>query len=94
MAKADLRKADEPSRKLVGSAIDRARQLRGWSLKQFADAVKKDERQVARWIDGSERAQLDAIIAVESMRQPLVIAFAEIAGAGVDVVTEIRVRRA
>lgn len=92
-AKADLRKAESHERRLIGKAIDRARQLRGWNLDEFAQAVKRDPRQCARWFDGSERAQMDALFAVESLRQPLIVAFAEVAGAGVEVVTEIRVRR-
>lgn len=97
MAKAalkDVRKADLAIwRSSIGRAIERIRMLCGLSLKEFADAIDRDERQVARWISGSDRPQLDAIFAVESLRQPMVVAFAELAGEGVEVVTEIRVRR-
>lgn len=94
MAKADLRKPEtEASRRLVGRALLRACQLRGWNLNEFADAVQRDPRQCARWFEGTERAQFDAIFAVESLRQPVVVAFAEIAGEGVEVETVVRVRR-
>lgn len=93
-AKADLRKAEsERLRSVIGRAIDRARQLRGWSLKELAGAVDRDERQVSRWISGEERPQFDALIAVESFRQPLIVAFAEIAGEGVTISTTIEIRR-
>lgn len=91
MAKADLRKAEtEGWRARIGSALRRALSLNGWSLKEFAGAVDRDPRQCARWLDGSERPQLDVVFAVEELRQPLVIALAELAGT--DVVTTITVR--
>jgi hypothetical protein len=94
MAKVDLRKAEvDAHRQLIGRALDRARQLRGWNLDEFADAVARDPRQVARWFAGTERAQFDAIFAVVSLRQPVIVAFAEIAGEGVEVETVVRVRR-
>ena len=93
MAKADLRKADVTEwRGSIGQAIGRARTLCELSLKEFADAIGRDERQVARWIGGTERPQLDAIFAVPTLRGPLVIALAELSGT-VEVITEIRVRR-
>jgi hypothetical protein len=94
MVKATLRKTDsEPERRLIGRALDRARELRGWNLNQFADAVKRDPRQVARWFDGSENPQFHAIYAVESLREWILVAFAEIAGEGVQVTTQITVTR-
>lgn len=93
MAKADLRKPEPPDdwRLAVGAAIRRAMILRGWSLKEFAHAVDRDERQCARWMDGTERPQLDTLFAVATLRQPLVQAFGELAGA--DVHTTITMRR-
>lgn len=90
MAKADLRKADqsgEPEgwREAIGRAIERAMFLQGWSLKEFAAAVDRDERQVARWITGSERAQFDTLFAVEALRQPLIQALSELVGVPVHV---------
>lgn len=93
--KAGLKKLENSGsthRVQVGALIDRARNLLGWSKKELAAAVKRDEAQVNRWIAGTERAQWDALIAVEELRGPLTIAQAEIA-AGVEVMWEIRVRR-
>lgn len=91
MAKADLRKA-EMWRERIGQAVERARLLRGWSLKELADHVGRDERQIARWIAGTERPQWDALFAVESLRGPFVIALAEVAG-DIEVTTHITLRR-
>lgn len=93
MAKANLRKAEVEWRERVGRAIQRAVSLRGWSLKEFADAVQRDERQCARWYDGAERPQFDVIFSIASMQQPLVIAIAELAGTEVEIETVVRVKR-
>lgn len=94
-AKADLRLPETDAwREQVGAAIEHARQLSGLSLKEFAAAVGRDERQIARWISGDERAQLDRLFAVEALRQSLVIALASLAGQQVEIETTIRVRRA
>lgn len=77
----------------AGRAIQRAQQLRGWSLKEFSDAAKRNERQLARWMDGTEHPQLDTLFAIVSFRQPLIVALAEIAGVGVEITTAITMRR-
>jgi transcriptional regulator with XRE-family HTH domain len=94
MVKADLRKSEIAHWKGdVGHAIERMRLLAGFaSLKELAAAIGRDERQVARWIAGTERPQFDALFAVAALRAALVIALAELAD-GVDVVTSITVRR-
>jgi len=91
MAKASLRKTENDGWVWLGIAVERARSLCGLSLKEFADAVGRDERQVARWITGAERTQADAIFAVLKLRRAFVIALAEQAGEGVHVSTEIRI---
>lgn len=89
MAKADLRKPDADWKTAVGRVI---RQVRGvLSLKEFAAAICRDERQVARWEAGLEHAQIAAIFAVEGFRSALVIALAELAG--LETETTIRARR-
>lgn len=94
MAKADLRKAEITAwREHIGRAIERARTLRGWTLQELGREVKRDERQIARWIAGTERPQLDALFAVDSFRSPMVVALAELAGDNVEVTTQITVRR-
>lgn len=93
MAKADLPKAEMVDwRAQIGTAIERTRLLSGLSLKEFADAIGRDVRQVGRWITGDERAQLDAIFTVRELRGPLVIALAELSQT-VEVETTIRIRR-
>ena len=90
MAKASLPKAENHA----GHAIERARQLRGWTLKEFSGAAKRGERQLARWIDGTEHPQLDTLFAIVSFREPLVIALAERAGVRVTVRTVITIGEA
>lgn len=78
MAKADLRKADgSAARAEAGRVIGLTQKLTGLSLKEFAAALGRDERQVARWIEGTERPQLDAILAAEQVRTPFVVACAK-----------------
>lgn len=77
---------------VIGAAIDRARMVCGWNVNEFADAVHRDRAQVSRWIAGTERAQFDALFAVEALRGPLVVQLAGLS-ADIEVVTEIRVRR-
>lgn len=95
MAKADLRKSEpvDTWRARLGKAIDRTRQLSGLNLDEFAQAVGRDQRQVARWISGLERPQFDAIFAHPSLRHALLVALAELAGSGVEVTTSIRIQR-
>jgi transcriptional regulator with XRE-family HTH domain len=94
MAKADLRKAElEDWRGYIGQAIERMRMLSGLSLKEFAARLDRDERQIARWIAGTERPQFDVLFADEGLRQALVIALCELAGGGVEITTQITVRR-
>lgn len=96
MAKAvirDVRKAENLDfRELIGRAIERTRTLSGLSLKEFAAAVGRDERQVSRWENGGENPQLHAIFSNPDLRQVLVIALAELAE-GVEVTTHIAIKR-
>lgn len=94
MAKADLKNLERPWRERVGAALQRCFFLAGLSQKEVSGLLgHRDQAQVNRWIAGTERPQFDALFAVECLRQPMVIAFAELVGDGVEVVTEIRVRR-
>lgn len=93
VAAAGIRKADtERYYASLGACMEEVRCVFGLSLKEFADALQKDERQLKRQIDGGDRPQLEAVFAVERFRAPLVIALAKLA-ADVDVVTTITVRR-
>lgn len=93
MAKAGLRKPEtECWRARIGAAIERVQRRSQWSLKEFAAALQRDERQVARWFNGTEHPQLSAIFAVPELRQLLIIALAELAGTGVEITTAITIR--
>lgn len=92
-AKADLRKTgDEQFYARIGQCIDEVRNVFGLSVKEFAVALGKNESQIRRQIDGTERPQIEAVFAVEKFQGPMVIALARLAN-GVDVDTVIHVRR-
>lgn len=100
MANADLRKPEIVDyRVLLGAVLERARLLAGWSLKELAnhlpleDGTERDERQVAKWINGIERAHWDVLFACLTLQQPLIIALAELVGDAVEIETIVRVRR-
>lgn len=94
MAKADLRNPDQDDavRTWIGTAINAARLMMGWNLDEFAQAVGRDPRQVARWISGKETPQLHAMFAVPAFRGPLVIALAGLSE-DIEVTTQIAIRR-
>lgn len=87
MAKADLRKAESND---AGQAITEARNVLGWSLKEFSGVANRGERQLARWEEGTEHPQLDTLFAIVVFRQPLIIALAKRAGLGVQTTITIR----
>ena len=87
-----LPKAENPLRQQLGCCMDEVRRVCGLDLGQFADALGKDSRQVARQIKGDERPQLDAVFAVAAFRAPLVIALAR-GVAEIEMFTEMRIRR-
>lgn len=92
-AKADLKNRENVGKGLIGRAISRCFNLAGITQKEAAAKVDRDVAQVARWIAGTERAQIDAIFSVEELRRPFVIALAELVGEGVEVETVVRVKR-
>ncbi len=98
MAKADLSNRMIGSdfsdfRSVVGHAVQRAFSLAGLSIKEAAGQIGREPQQISRWISGAERAQLDAIFAVEQLRLPFIQALAEMAGEAVEVRTEITLKR-
>lgn len=92
-AKANLKNLEQPWRERIGRAIQRALAIAGVTQKEAAGLLDRDQAQVARWIAGAERPQMDTLFAVEMLRQPLIVALAELAGAGVEVTTAITMRR-
>jgi hypothetical protein len=98
-AKADLKKVAElgrgdlkkvaPWRARIGGTLDRALSLAHRNQKDLWVALgHSNGAQVNRWIAGTERMQLDALLAVDWLRQPLALAIAELAD-GVVITTSI-----
>lgn len=95
-AKADLpavRKA-EIERLWVkwGGCINEVRHTFRLTLQEFAGELDKDERQVARWEAGTERPQIEAVLAKPRFAGAMLIALANVEH-GVTVDTVIHVRR-
>lgn len=78
MAKAALTDRETPAQ-LLGRAIQRALSLLGWTVDRCAIECHRDRAQVSRWIAGTERPQFDTLWTVEELRQPLVVALAQLA---------------
>lgn len=93
MVKADVRIPDIDWMRLIGAAIQQAVNDARWSNKEAAGRVQVDDAEFGKWLNGTRRPQFDRLFAVPELRQPLVIAIARLGGDGVDIVTEIRVRR-
>lgn len=92
MARADLRSAEKRDLLAgIGSCLDYARSEVRWNLDELAAALKRDARQVRRWIAGEERTQVDVVFGVPELRAPFVIALARLAE--YDVVTRIEIRK-
>lgn len=81
MVKADLRLSERGTSwaELLGQAIDRARQARGWNMDEIGQAVSRDPAQVRRWITAKESPKWDALFgADEDFRLLLVIELAKL----------------
>lgn len=76
----------------LGGCMDEVRRTFDLSLEGFAYEVGIDRGQLGKQIKGEDRPQLEKVFAVDRFRAPLVIALAKLS-AGVEVVTEIRVKR-
>ncbi len=92
MAKVGLRSAENPQHVKHGACMKKVMQFLGLSLEEFAFALGKDERQIARQMLGQERPQIEAVLAVDRFQGVMIVALAESA-AGVSVDTVIHVRR-
>lgn len=89
----DVRKAEiERLWKKDGAAMREVQHAFGLTLKEFAAAIGKDERQVERQMQGVERPQIEAVRAIARFEGPMLIALARRAD-GVEVDTVIHVRR-
>jgi ribosome-binding protein aMBF1 (putative translation factor) len=93
MLKADLPKREKRDMWAeIGACLDIARRDLGWTVDQLAGQLDRDSKQVGRWIRGEERPQVDAVFAVEPLREPFVIALAKLAKCAVETVVTIRRR--
>ena len=92
MAKAGLRNSENPYYAQLGSCLRDVQHAFGLTLQEFAVELGKNESQVRRQMDGTERPQIEAVFAVPRFQGPLVIALARLA-TGVEVDTVIHVRR-
>lgn len=91
MLRADLRKADDVDfRGEIGACLQRAASLLGWSLKELSGKVKRDERQIARWLNGQERVQVDVVFECEELRQPFALQLSKLSGADLHIHAEFR----
>lgn len=82
MLKADLPKRENrESLARIGTCLDEARREVGWTVDQLACELHRDSKQVARWIRGEERTQVDAVFGVERLRAPFVEALARLSDA-------------
>lgn len=90
MAKADLKNLELSWRERIGRAVGRSFALADLSQKEAAALLSRDPGQVGRWLTGAERAQLDILFAVAALRQPLVQALGELAGADVQITVTLR----
>lgn len=94
-ASKSLRKAEnvaQPQWLKWGKCIDEVRGVFRLTLKEFAQELQKEPRQVQRWVEGRERPQLEAVLAVDRFQGPLVIALAR-STTGIEVDTVIHIRR-
>ena len=92
MAKALLPKGESADAlKELGECLDEARRVVGWTVDQLAAELHRDSKQVARWMRGEERTQVDAVFQIAVLRQPFVIALAKLAECEIE--TTVRIRR-
>jgi len=93
MAKAALRKPEKHEQWVKhGEAMREVQRTLGLLLKEFARELGKDERQVERQMEGRERPQIEAVLAVAQFEGPMLIALAKRTN-GVEVDTVVHIRR-
>lgn len=99
MAKADLR-FPEVERYRAGIAAIVHAITSHWTLEEFAARLEKgtgrpnwDVRQLARWQNGSERPQFDALMTIEELREPLLIGMAKLGDMQAEITTSITLKR-
>ena len=76
--------------KAVGQCLLRATP-KAWTLDNLADKLRRDPRQVQRWIDGKEQTQVATVFAVEELRKPFVVELAKLAECEIETTVRIKV---
>ena len=80
MAKADLPPGENVDfLKELGRCLNSARLELDWDHATLAGRLKRDEKQVGRWMRGEERTQVDVVFSVPELREPFVVALAKLA---------------
>jgi hypothetical protein len=93
MVKASLPKRETgESLKALGGCLDFARRYVGWTIDQLAGELQRDSKQVARWIRGEERTQVDVVLCVPKLHGPFVIALAQLRSEEIVIETTIRLK--
>lgn len=86
MAKADVRSADIDWNRLIAQAIRRAVLMAFESHKEAIAAIEEatgsplDDAEFGKWLNGSRRPQLDKLLAVEALRDPIVVQIGKLVG--------------
>ena len=94
MVKASLPKGESPDFLVeIGGCLDFARREVGWTVDQLSAELGKDSKQVARWMRGEERTQIDTVFRVPQLRAPFVIALSRLAVDDFEEETILRRRR-
>lgn len=89
MAKAVLPKGENAVRAewlLLGECLNDARNVLRWTVDRLARELERDEKQVARWMRGEERPQVETIIVVPILGTEYAIALAGRTGCVVETV--------
>lgn len=91
-AKTLLRSAENPQHIKHGACMKKVMQFLGLSLEEFAFALGKDERQIARQMLGQERPQIEVVLAVDRFQGVMLIALAQLSS-DIEVETVLHMRR-
>jgi ribosome-binding protein aMBF1 (putative translation factor) len=95
MAKAVLTESENvefrATLRLIGECLDEARRYVGWTNERLAQELKRDPKQVGRWMTGEERTQVDVVWTVPLLRQPFIVAMAKRASCEIETVVRVRI---
>lgn len=84
--------AIDPMWKVLAECIDEVRCDFRLTVDQFAHEIQRDARQVGKWLNASERPQIETVFAVERFQQSLVLALARRVRS-IEITTQLTARR-